>query len=124
MLTQQKLIGVTTLTEWTQIMSDKYRSRVENLIPSREYISIVEETHIKSFFSKIIGKDELKLLRKLMTDCNGIKWETPVDGCPSKNLIDLGLARFDCGKGERLLKATRFAFYHQIQFLIGLVNKY
>jgi len=124
MLTQQRLIGTTLLIEWAGSMSAQYRDRVERLIPAEDLISLEKETHIKSFLATLISEDELKLLMTLLNDSNGKRWEPPVDGCPSKILINLGLARYDCGRGERLLKATKFAFLPQIQYLIGLTRSY
>jgi hypothetical protein len=105
-------------------MSSKYRSILEKLISQEGLLTLDKETKIKQFLSTVLREDELTLLRKLISDCNGIWWERPIQGCPSQTLISLGLARYDCGRGEKLLKATKFAFLPQIQYLIGLTRSY
>jgi hypothetical protein len=107
-------------------MDPKYQQKLEDITLSSgiDFLTLEEETKIKGFLSTILREDELTLLRKLMSNCNGIEWERPIQECPSQVLIGLRLARYDCGRGERLLKATKFAFLPQIQYLIGLTRSY
>ncbi len=103
----------------------KIQEIVEEAISTdRDHISLEEERKIKDTLRRYLGQDCVQLLQKLRSDCNGLKWGKPQQGCPSQRLISLGLARYDNGGGESLLKATRLAFQEEVLFLIGITRTY
>lgn len=124
MLTRQNLIPLTIIEEWLEHMSPATRASIENLLIDNngDCLTLDSETKIKGISA--LDKHAKKLLEKLIQDCNGIRWKEPAPESPSQKLISLALARYDRGKGERLLKATKFAFSPEIQYLIGLTNTY
>ncbi len=126
MLVRQRMISKTILLEWIRNMDPKHQQKLENITLSSgaELLTIEEEAKIKAYLGVFFGEYEIKLLNKLRADCNGLRGEKPCDGCPSKILISFGLARFDNGRGEKLLKATKFAFYEEVLYLLGVIRRF
>jgi hypothetical protein len=125
MITRQKLIKRGLIQEWASKMCPSLREEILKIIEVRytdAFLNLHEEMKIKKVLN--LNSDEISLLKKLLNDCNGLPWGQPSYGCPSKTLVDLALARFDAGRGESLLKATKYAFDPSIQFLIGMVRYY
>lgn len=126
MITRQRLISKWSINEWLCAMDPSLSPNIDRVIGQvdGDYLSIEAEGKLKEIINRLIGEDERELLNKLRNSCNGIGWERPADGCPSKILIRLGLARWDGGRGEKLLKATKFAFYEEILYLTGITKTY
>ncbi len=130
MIVRQKLISISLLQLWIeQISSPVVKQRIQETLwkasnEGREYINLEEEAALKQIVRSQLDSDCLRLLEQLMKDCNGLNWQPPTPGCPSHKLVSMGLARYDGGRGERLLKATKHAFQREILFLIGLTNSY
>lgn len=127
MLTRQKLITLQVVEAWSENMSTKFREKIKSVLQKNQHpilLTLECESEIKRIAENLISNDAEILLRKLLADSNGIEWEKPDHGCPSMELINLALARYDTGNGERLLKPTRFAFYPEIQYLAGLTTTY
>jgi len=124
MITRQRFISVYLILEWARAMEKGQGARVEQLLDPKngDFLSLASEDSLKKIAK--LSKDQIKLVSRLINDCNGIKWEKPTGFCPSKRLEDLAIARFDDGNGENLLKATKFAFLPEIQYLIGLTKSY
>lgn len=127
MLIKQRLISYAIIQEWVESMKNsKLKTTIQEILLGSEndFLSLNKEAKIKMAIGNIISTDERELARRLITSENGLEWDWPTDGCPSKKLILAGLARYDCRHGERLLKATKFLFYPEIQFLIGIASCY
>ena len=122
MLTRQKLIGEMLIRQWSDSMCKSYSITIQNILDFcyEGFLSLQVETKIKKIVR--LSEDEKKLLIKLLQDRNGIRWPRPTPGCPSKRLEDLALARWNGEKRENLLKASKFSFYPEIQYLVGLTK--
>lgn len=121
-LTKQRLIPFVDLSKWLEEMSPYYREKIEKAVGSSLLLNLNQETEIKDTLR--LSRDACNLLRKLLNDSNGLKWKSPTNGCPSQELISKGLARYDTGRGENLLKPTKWAFDERVQFLVGIINHF